>query len=723
MTNSDISKNITGLVASEPGITLADILARVDGASNVDVFHLIIKRTVYVDLRVAWLGEPERVEVFPDKEAARFYQRLFELQTKNDGDIPNVDDLIPSTTFLLDGTPLEIIHIGKTCITCYRESDKRFPDFPKEQFKQWIEQGKVTDYKIRQRVDRDSEIYKKVCMHGSRDEQAEALWNYENIIKPYLNGEPITDITRTRRTHRNVIVKFNMSKGKCGNGFLGIIPNHHKKGNSTDRLKLRHPELRAKMEQFIIENYETPVYKTKSSVYGAFRNACKAEGINPPSKKVFDEAIKHRADANQTKKIQGQKAAYQQEEFSDWDEEVPIHGDRPWEYAHIDHTVVDVVLRHTDKGVVMGKAWITLLIDSYSRRVLAYYITFDSPSYRSCMGVIRECVRLHGRLPEAIIVDNGSEFHGVYFTTLLARYHCDIIWRPPTKPRFGAIIERFIHTLNTEFIHSLRGNTKIMKLARQVTKEVNPANLAVWNFSMLDEELEKYLYQEYPTRMHRSLGQSPLEAFNYGIARFRPPSVKPIPYDNHFLIDTMPDTKKGTAKLLRSRGIQVRGVFYRSKRLRRVELYGKNLEVRYDPWDRSHIYAWDNKEWIECFAPPRIFALLKNRSEREIKIMSEEDRQLNRIYGQNFNSRVEDVAAKHELREESERLQQQRLKDAELRASAERRGRYLSPTGTDSELTKDVATSHASDNDADDQDLTQRSINECRLEVFKRAKR
>src|ERR1700749_1722583 len=151
MTNSDISKNITGLVASEPGIALADILARVDGASNVDVFHLIIERTVYVDLRVAWLGEPERVEVFPDKEAARFYQRLFELQTKNDEDTPNVDDLIPSTTFLLDGTPLEIIHIGKTCITCYRESDKRFPDFPKEQFKQWIKQGKVTDYKIRQR--------------------------------------------------------------------------------------------------------------------------------------------------------------------------------------------------------------------------------------------------------------------------------------------------------------------------------------------------------------------------------------------------------------------------------------------------------------------------------------------------------------------------------------------------------------------------------------------
>jgi hypothetical protein len=33
--------------------------------------------------------------------------------------------------------------------------------------------------------------------------------------------------------------------------------------------------------------------------------------------------------------------------------------------------------------------WATVLIDAMSRRILAVYLTFDEPSYRSCMMVLR----------------------------------------------------------------------------------------------------------------------------------------------------------------------------------------------------------------------------------------------------------------------------------------------------------------------------------------------
>ena len=50
------------------------------------------------------------------------------------------------------------------------------------------------------------------------------------------------------------------------------------------------------------------------------------------------------------------------------------------------------------------------------------FLTFDPPSYRSVMMVMRDCVRRHSRLPQIVVVDNGKEFSSVYFETLLAYF-------------------------------------------------------------------------------------------------------------------------------------------------------------------------------------------------------------------------------------------------------------------------------------------------------------
>lgn len=683
MLNETLTKSVTQLVADEPGITLADLLDRTDGVTNGDVFAMIVRGEVYVDLRLSWLGDEERVQVFRDRETAKFFQRLSETQQKPEEElVPRSDDLIPGTTLLWNGVPAEIFHIGTTDITLYRNKYSDFPTFPKTEFDKWIREGRVTNFSALPRIDRESEAYKIALRLESRAELSEALWKFEKIIKPHLEGHPITDTTLTGRTHRNLITRYEIAKCKWGNGLLGIVPQHHKKGNNTDRLKLIDPQLRSMLDDFIEKHVETPVHKTKTLSYGAFRTVCLKAGIkSPPCYKIFIGAIKTRAGAEQTEKIEGSKAAYQKEEFSDWDPGIPIHGDRPWEYAHVDHTLTDVILRHTDKGVVMGRAWITLLIDSYSRCVLAYYITYDSPSYRSCMGVFRECVRLNARLPECFIVDGGSEFRSIYFEKLLARYKCDIIWRPATKPRFGAVIERFIHTLNKQFLHNLLGNTKVTKNVRQMTKSVDPRRHAVWTLPMLDTSLEKYFYEEYANRTHSGLDQSPKQAFSERIEKFKLPKPKPIKYDEIFLIDTMPTTRKGTAKLFRSRGLKNFGIWYRSKNLRKTSLYGKHLEIRYDPWNLAHIYAWTGKEWVECYAPPGIYSNLKNRTERELKIYAEEKRQSYRAYGRDFNKRVEEMAKDQAGREESERVEKQRLQDSDMRMVAERKGSSLSPIG------------------------------------------
>src|SRR5712692_7863675 len=104
---------------------------------------------------------------------------------------------------------------------------------------------------------------------------------------------------------------------------------------------------------------------------------------------------------------------------------LPRHGDRPFEIAHLDHSRLDVELADSRTGHRFGKPWATFLTDAFSRRVLAVYLTFDEPSYRSAMMVLRECVHRHNRLPELVVVDWGPEFRSTYFETLLARYECE----------------------------------------------------------------------------------------------------------------------------------------------------------------------------------------------------------------------------------------------------------------------------------------------------------
>jgi transposase InsO family protein len=86
---------------------------------------------------------------------------------------------------------------------------------------------------------------------------------------------------------------------------------------------------------------------------------------------------------------------------------------------------VELISSRTGQG--FGKPWLTMLIDAFSRRILSLFLTYDPPSYRSCMMVLRECVRRHERLPQILVVDGGAEFRSVYLDTLLARYESRVV--------------------------------------------------------------------------------------------------------------------------------------------------------------------------------------------------------------------------------------------------------------------------------------------------------
>src|SRR5262249_36580421 len=145
-----------------------------------------------------------------------------------------------------------------------------------------------------------------------------------------------------------------------------------------------------------------------AAVYALYRAACTRAGVPPVSERTF---YRHRARLSTpavTTIRKGRRAAYAERPFFWWlDQTTPRHGERPWALAHVDHTELDIELVSSVSGEPLGRPWATLLLDAYSRRVLAVYVTYDPPSYRSVMMVLRLCVLRHGRLPQELVVDGG----------------------------------------------------------------------------------------------------------------------------------------------------------------------------------------------------------------------------------------------------------------------------------------------------------------------------
>jgi transposase InsO family protein len=482
-----------------------------------------------------------------------------------------------------------------------------------------------------------------------------------DLVQRRLAGEN-TPNSIPARTLRFWLSQYQRAKEKHGYGYVGLLPKTGARGNRTSRLP---EETRHLLIQFVENDYEDLRQKTKIASWAALKRACDERGLVAPSYVTFCVAVRRRPALEQTFKRKGRRAAYPHEPFYfELEPTTPRHGDRPFEIGHIDHTELDVEVVCSQTGRSLGRPWMTILTDAFSRRCLAFYLTFDAPSYRSCMMILRDCVGRHGRLPQVIVIDGGPEFQSTYFETLLGQYECTKKTRPPAKARFGSVCERLFGTANAEFIHNLRGNTQITRNVRQVTKGNEPVGQAVWTLECLHEYLSRFLFEVYDTIQHFAHGQSPREAFTAGIqfAGIRP--NRAIAYDQSFLMATLPTTPRGTAKVSPGRGVIINHIYYWAEAFRDPTIENLDVAVRYDPFDIGTAYAFVKNRWVECRSEHHI--ALQDRSEKELMFASKELRRRRQLHSrERFTITARKLADFLESAEAKEKCLLQRLRDQE----------------------------------------------------------
>lgn len=655
---TEIVTFIESLVSSQPGITYLKLL-QYQNVSPDYINALLATEELYIDLSAAPLAEPEKVHIFRNREMALAYNLTSVSQNLTVANSLQIIDVAVGTSFCWDGQPLTVLHNGESKIVL--RSSNSLIHLTHSEFDLLVQRGETVGLKVPKQIGIHPEAIERF-LKASPQALAEANKRYR-VIEPYLHGQKRENETVPLRTIRNWKAKYKAAEQKYCWGYIGLIDNHAAKGNRLPKIS---PEVWEFIDKIIESHYETLKQRGKLAVYGVLSQEWEKAGRieHLPSYVTFSSRIKQRSGYQQTKRRLGSRAAYQKSNFY-WELEftTPRHGDRPFEICHIDHTQLDIELVCSRTGRTLGRPWATLLIDATSRRILAIYLTFDEPSYRSCMMVLRICVQRFSRFPETIVVDGGAEFGSTYFETLLAAFGCTKKQRPAAKARFGSVIERIFGTTNTEFFYNLRGNTQITKNVRVVTKSNNPKGQAVWTLDELYEHFCAYSYELYDCKEHPALLQSPRQAFLAGLALSGSRPHKKILYDQNFKIFTLPSTPKGTAKVQPSRGVKINYLYYWSvdDSFINPEVEGINVPVRYDPFDMGTAYAYVKGQWVRCISD--YYKSFHNCSEREVKLVSLELHRSRQKVSQVITISAKEKAAYLESAEAKEVLLLQRLHD------------------------------------------------------------
>ncbi len=425
-----------------------------------DINKAIADNLVVVDLNRESLTEPNRSRLYRDETLREFVAA----QVKSDVHFGYEN-------FVLDISVGKKIHYEKNLLTVSIVGERHIV-FTDELGKtislerNWIEDafnsGRVVSDSPSKSVSLDLTKYSKRDLDIALRRQA--------ILNSESKNADVSE--RSMRRWKQIQTAVVM---QGGNEIVALAPKISARGNRTGRLE----ESQLSMCDEIIEkNWRSHESKTFKACHIALDNACKAAGIRTPSFPTFIKIIKSQMSNLDNLVRDGKRMAYQKSEFVFvLYANTPIHGSRPFQYVHIDHTQADIELISSRTGKPLGRPWLTFAVCARTRRIVGIYLTFDPPSYVSVMMVLRDMVKRFNRLPEFVILDNGADFLSNALASFLETMQVHIRRRPAGRPRHGAVIERIFGKHHSDYIHQLAGNTTSTKNVRMtVNSRANKAN-------------------------------------------------------------------------------------------------------------------------------------------------------------------------------------------------------------------------------------------------------
>jgi hypothetical protein len=194
----------------------------------------------------------------------------------------------------------------------------------------------------------------------------------------------------------------------------------------------------------------------------------------------------------------------------------------PLQYVFADHWLVNAWIVDEETRSQASRLWLTLLIDAYSRSILGMALLPEEPCIESIQSALRHAIwhkSSHTRLgldgewscygiPQQLFLDNAWAHHShslEHLARAISRdgvYNAiDLVFRPPYKGRYGAIIERLFRNFSGQITELVTG--------AMASKSPQEARAAASRACLLYTDLDRLLQQlilTYQHTPHRELG-------------------------------------------------------------------------------------------------------------------------------------------------------------------------------------------------------------------------
>ena len=272
--------------------------------------------------------------------------------------------------------------------------------------------------------------------------------------------------------------------------------------------------------------------------------------------------------------------------------------------VQIDHTKVDVILVDDLTRQPVGRPWITVAIDIFSRMIAGFYVSFDPPGAMStglCLAHAMLPKRIWlakygvttpwpicGRI-KSLHLDNAKEFHGTMLDRACQNYGIELQWRPVKKPWYGGHIERWLGTFAQE-LKNLPGATFSNPAERGEYDSEERAALTLTEF---ERWLATFITEVYHQRVHSALGVAPIQKYESSGPKHADWNVD----ERRLRLDFMPYLER----TVQPYGVLIDQIAYYSDVLRRWvsaadpddPAHKRKFTMRRDPRDISVIHFWD----------------------------------------------------------------------------------------------------------------------------------
>lgn len=367
------------------------------------------------------------------------------------------------------------------------------------------------------------------------------------------------------------------------------------------------------IEDVISREYLTTKQVSKKNIYDSICIKCFIKNINPP-KMITIYKLLDRINPQLKSRLRNSKEAsaiYDDIErgFSNQDAMYPLH------IVEIDHTQLDMDIIDINTGYVIGRPWITMGIDVYSRMVWCMYISFEPPSINRVRKAIENGVFIKDNkkydtnnkwdifgIPNTIFLDNGTDFTSEEVKRMINdTLKSHVKYRPVRTPRYGAVIERLFGTINSGLIHRLDGTRK--SNFRQLG-EYEPEKMAVLTLDDIKELLTIYITDIYHCSEHKGLPKYeniPLVRYIEGIKKVGYPEFISKSDESFYKIELMSTNMKPYTR----DGVRLENVIYKSPEFSQfIGGRDKKYKIKYDIDDISKIYILHPKlnKYIELRA-------------------------------------------------------------------------------------------------------------------------